>query len=116
MLRRPPRSTRADTLFPYTALLRSQAAGVAAVRAGAAVSVVDEACRAVIAEAGWDDAFVHGTGHGVGLDIHESPRVSGTSTASLADGHLVTVEPGVDRKSTRLNSSHYCASRLPSSA
>src|SRR3546814_134128 len=73
----------------------SQAAGVAAVRAGAAVSVVDEACRAVIAEAGWADAFVHGTGHGVGLDIHESPRVSGTSTASLADGHIVTVEPGV---------------------
>src|SRR3546814_12856829 len=73
----------------------SQAAGVAAVRAGAAVSVVDEACRAVIAEAGWADAFVHGTGHGVGLDIHESPRVSGTSTASVADGHIVTVAPGV---------------------
>ena len=47
------------------------------------------------AEAGWADAFLHGTGHGVGLDIHEGPRVSATSTATLAVGHVVTVEPGV---------------------
>ena len=56
---------------------------------------VDEACRAVIAEAGWADAFVHGTGHGVGLEIHEAPRVSSASTDTLAAGHVVTVEPGV---------------------
>jgi Xaa-Pro aminopeptidase len=49
----------------------------------------------VIAEAGWAEAFVHGTGHGVGLDIHEGPRVAATSTATLAPGHVVTVEPGV---------------------
>lgn len=73
----------------------SQAAGVAAVRAGASAAEVDAACRAVIADAGWGDAFLHGTGHGVGLDIHEAPRVSGSSAATLADGHVVTVEPGV---------------------
>ena len=56
---------------------------------------VDAACRDVIAEAGWGDAFMHGTGHGVGLEIHEAPRVSSTSTDTLAAGHVVTVEPGV---------------------
>ena len=56
---------------------------------------VDAACRAVIADAGWGDAFLHGTGHGVGLDIHEAPRVGATSDATLAAGHVVTVEPGV---------------------
>jgi Xaa-Pro aminopeptidase len=73
----------------------SQAAGVAAVASGASAAEVDRVCRDVIAEAGWADAFVHGTGHGVGLDIHEGPRVAATSTATLAPGHVVTVEPGV---------------------
>jgi Xaa-Pro aminopeptidase len=73
----------------------SQAAGAAAVRAGAACREVDRACREVIAAAGWGDLFVHGTGHGVGLDIHEAPSVSATSTDTLAPGHVVTVEPGV---------------------
>ncbi len=73
----------------------SQAAGVAAVRSGVDARDVDEACRAVLRDAGWEDAFLHGTGHGVGLDIHESPRISATAPGSLADGHVVTVEPGV---------------------
>jgi Xaa-Pro aminopeptidase len=73
----------------------SQAAGVAAVRAGATVEHVDRACRQVIEDAGWGDAFVHGTGHGVGLEIHEGPRVSSAVAATLAAGHVVTVEPGV---------------------
>jgi Xaa-Pro aminopeptidase len=73
----------------------SQAAGVAAVASGAGAADVDRVCREVIAEAGWAEAFVHGTGHGVGLDIHEGPRVAATSTATLAPGHVVTVEPGV---------------------
>jgi Xaa-Pro aminopeptidase len=73
----------------------AQAAGVAAVVEGVAASEVDAACRRVIAEAGWEDAFSHGTGHGVGLLIHEDPRVGRQSTAMLTAGHVVTVEPGV---------------------
>ncbi|MCU1372783.1 MAG: Xaa-Pro aminopeptidase [Actinomycetia bacterium] len=73
----------------------SQQAGVDAVEAGIGGADVDRVCRDVIVEAGWGDAFVHGTGHGVGLDIHEEPRVSATSAATLAVGHVVTVEPGV---------------------
>jgi len=56
---------------------------------------VDEACRQVITDAGWGEAFVHGTGHGVGLEIHEAPKVARTSDATLTTGHVVTVEPGV---------------------
>jgi Xaa-Pro aminopeptidase/Xaa-Pro dipeptidase len=73
----------------------SQAAGVAAVRAGVACAEVDQACRSVIGDAGWGERFVHGTGHGVGLDIHEAPSVAATSSDTLASGHVVTVEPGV---------------------
>lgn len=76
-------------------VLASQAAGVASVRPGVKCSEVDRACREVIAEEGWADAFVHGTGHGVGLDIHEAPSVAASSTDTLVVGHVVTVEPGV---------------------
>jgi Xaa-Pro aminopeptidase len=79
----------------FDVVIESQAAGVAAVRPGVAAADVDRTCRAVIGEAGWGDAFVHGTGHGVGLDIHEEPRVSSVSAATLVAGHVVTVEPGV---------------------
>jgi Xaa-Pro aminopeptidase len=85
----------ADQQRMLDVVAESQAAGVAAVVSGASAAHVDRACRDVIAEAGWGDAFLHGTGHGVGLDIHEAPRVAATSTATLAPGHVVTVEPGV---------------------
>jgi Xaa-Pro aminopeptidase len=73
----------------------SQAAGAAAVRPGISAKEVDDVCRRIIAEAGWADRFEHGTGHGVGLDIHEAPTVSQLGTAILAPGFVVTVEPGV---------------------
>jgi Xaa-Pro aminopeptidase len=79
----------------YDVVREAQAAGVAAVKAGVEASSVDDACRSVIGEAGWDHAFLHATGHGVGLDIHEPPRVARTADAMLADGQVVTVEPGV---------------------
>ena len=77
------------------AVERSQAAGVAAVAPGVEAGEVDKACRSVIDEAGMGDAFVHGTGHGVGLDIHELPRVASGSVAALEPGNVLTVEPGV---------------------
>jgi len=73
----------------------SQAAGAAAVRPGVAAKDVDDVCRRIIAEAGWAERFEHGTGHGVGLDIHEAPTVSQLGTAILVPGFVVTVEPGV---------------------
>jgi Xaa-Pro aminopeptidase len=73
----------------------AQAAGVVAVAPGIEARQVDAACRDVITEAGLGDRFVHGTGHGVGLDIHEAPWVNARSAATLAAGHVVTVEPGV---------------------
>lgn len=85
----------ADLRRAVAVVTESQAAGVAAVAAGAEGAAVDGVCRQVIADAGWADRFVHGTGHGVGLDIHEAPSLSATSTDTLASGHVVTVEPGV---------------------
>lgn len=73
----------------------SQAAGAAAVRPGISAKDVDDVCRQIIADAGWAARFEHGTGHGVGLDIHEAPTVSQLGTAILAPGFVVTVEPGV---------------------
>jgi Xaa-Pro aminopeptidase len=73
----------------------SQAAGADAVRPGISAKEVDDVCRRIITDAGWADRFEHGTGHGVGLDIHEAPTVSQLGTAILAPGFVVTVEPGV---------------------
>lgn len=73
---------------------RAQAAGLALVADGVPLADVDAACRTVLAEAGLAEAFVHGTGHGVGLDIHEAPSLSGSATGTLRSGHVVTVEPG----------------------
>ena len=79
----------------WEVVAEAQAAGVATVAPGVSVAEVDAACRAIIDAAGWGDAFLHSTGHGVGLDIHEHPRVAGTASDVLAEGWVVTVEPGV---------------------
>jgi len=79
----------------YDAVAGAQAAGVAAVIDGIDAREIDRACRDYITERGWGDRFVHGTGHGVGLDIHEAPWVNTRTTATLHAGHVVTVEPGV---------------------
>ena len=79
----------------YEVVAESQARGVAAVRPDAESAAVDRTCRDIIVEAGWGDAFLHSTGHGVGLDIHEAPWVAATAGGSLVAGNVVTVEPGV---------------------
>ena len=79
----------------FSVVQASQAAGAAAVRPGISAKDVDDVCRRIIADAGWAERFEHGTGHGVGLDIHEAPSVSQLGTAILAPGFVVTVEPGV---------------------
>ena len=81
----------------YDLLLGVQQAGLDAVRAGVAAKDVDAVCRTLLAEAGYLDWFLHSTGHGVGLQIHEDPFESPTSTATLVAGDVVTVEPGLYR-------------------
>jgi Xaa-Pro aminopeptidase len=84
-----------DARRVYDVVLESQQAGRALVAAEVACADVDHASRAVIADAGWADAFSHSTGHGVGLEIHEAPRVSSIASDTLLVGDVVTVEPGV---------------------
>lgn len=79
----------------YDAVIEAQAAGVATVADGVEERSVDTACRSVLAGHGLVDAFVHGTGHAIGLEIHEQPILSARSVGILRSGFVVTVEPGV---------------------
>ena len=79
----------------YEAVLASQEAAVAAVSAGVKCGDVDEAARSVLRDAGLADAFTHSTGHGVGLEIHEAPRVGAGQITRLQPGMVVTIEPGI---------------------
>jgi Xaa-Pro aminopeptidase len=73
----------------------AQAAGVAAAEPGVTTGAVDRAARAVIEEAGYGDRFVHRTGHGVGLDVHEEPDIVAGGEVELEPGMVFSVEPGV---------------------
>jgi Xaa-Pro aminopeptidase len=80
----------------YELVLRAQEAGLGAVRAGPSGREVDALARAVIEQAGHGEHFGHGLGHGVGMEIHEGPRLSRTAGEEpLRAGNVVTVEPGV---------------------
>jgi Xaa-Pro aminopeptidase len=79
----------------YGVVLEAQLAGVGAVRPGAGGREVDAAARDLIEAAGYGSEFGHGLGHGVGLEVHESPRLSQRSDDVLAAGNAVTVEPGI---------------------
>jgi len=79
----------------YDTVIAAQQAGVDSMLADAGTVEVDTAARAVIDQAGWADSFLHGTGHGVGLDIHELPRVGKGVTDVYEIGTVATVEPGV---------------------
>jgi Xaa-Pro aminopeptidase len=79
----------------YDAVLEAQEAGVATVRAGVTASEVDEAARSVLRKSGLDKWFTHSTGHGVGLEIHEGPRLAAKQNQPLEAGMVVTIEPGI---------------------
>jgi Xaa-Pro aminopeptidase len=79
----------------YELVQRAQADALDATRAGAECRAVDAAARELIAAAGYEEHFGHGLGHGVGLEIHEGPRLGKTAEGSLVAGNAVTVEPGV---------------------
>ncbi len=76
-------------------MLEAQEAAVEAVSAGVSCAEVDEAARSVLRREGLAEAFTHSTGHGVGLEIHEPPRVGAGQTTRLVPGMVVTIEPGV---------------------
>ena len=79
----------------YELVQRAQAAGLAAVRPGPTGKEVDAVAREIIDDAGHSEHFGHGLGHGVGLEVHEGPRLSRQGDTALAPGQVVTVEPGV---------------------
>lgn len=79
----------------YHSVLEAQQAAVATVRAGVSCGEVDEAARSVLRKAKLDKWFTHSTGHGVGLEIHEGPRIAAKQTQPLVEGMVITVEPGV---------------------
>ena len=79
----------------YQVVLEAQEAAVAAVGPSVSCGAVDEAARGVLRRAGLAEAFTHSTGHGVGLEIHEPPRIGAGQTTRLLAGMVVTIEPGV---------------------
>ena len=88
---------RAGELFAerLRVVRKAQQAGIAAIRAGVTCQAVDRAAREVIRKAGYGEFFGHALGHGVGLAVHEEPRLSSRSRRKLKPGMVVTVEPGI---------------------
>jgi len=74
---------------------RAQLAAMAGIRAGVVAAQVDKIARDIIAAAGYGPAFGHSLGHGVGLAVHEEPRLSSRNGQKLRAGMVVTVEPGI---------------------
>ena len=81
--------------FAYEAVLEAQQTAVEAVLPGATCGEVDEAARGVLRKAGLDEYFTHSTGHGVGIEIHEPPRIAREQETVLVPGMVVTIEPGI---------------------
>lgn len=79
----------------YEIVVRAQQAGIQAAKAGVKIAAVDAAARTVIEEAGYGKYFVHNTGHGVGMEVHEHPSVSPQAKGVLLEDMVITVEPGI---------------------
>lgn len=79
----------------YRVVDEAQAAGILAARAGASLVAVDKTCRDIIARAGFGEYFVHSTGHGIGIEVHELPYAAKTGSGTLAANMTLTIEPGI---------------------
>ncbi len=79
----------------YDIVRKAQEAAIQAIRPGVKAKEIDRAAREVIAKAGYEKAFVHSTGHGVGLDIHEEPFINRKSETIIEENMIFTVEPGI---------------------
>lgn len=79
----------------HAVLREAQAAACAAVRPGVACAEIDAVARAAITDAGYGEAFIHRTGHGIGMETHEEPYLLATNEEPLAEGHAFSVEPGI---------------------
>lgn len=79
----------------YETVLKAQLASLATLKNGVSGFDADKAARDIISDAGYGEFFGHGTGHGVGIEIHEAPRLSFKTDSVLAEGDVVTVEPGI---------------------
>ena len=88
------RATRQER-FTYDSVREAQQAAVQAVKPGVSCGEVDEAARSVLRKAGLAQYFTHSTGHGVGLEIHEQPRIAAAQQQTLVPGMVITIEPGV---------------------
>jgi Xaa-Pro aminopeptidase/Xaa-Pro dipeptidase len=79
----------------YEIVKESQKAGLKAVKPQKTCASVDNACRKIIEEYNYGPHFIHSTGHGIGLDVHENPNISGKSKEKLKKNMAITVEPGI---------------------
>ncbi|MDD5131691.1 MAG: Xaa-Pro peptidase family protein [bacterium] len=79
----------------YDLVSAAQSEAIKAIKPGVKTQVIDQAARRIISQAGYGNYFIHTTGHGLGLEIHEAPRLSTKDTVILRPGMVVTVEPGV---------------------
>jgi Xaa-Pro aminopeptidase len=88
-------SATAEMRKIYSIVQESQKAGLDAAKAGATCGQVDAACRDLIAQRGYEKLFIHSTGHGIGLDVHEPPWLRMKNAEELRPNMAVTVEPGI---------------------
>jgi Xaa-Pro aminopeptidase len=79
----------------HAVLERAVSAAVAAAKPGVPAKTVDKAARDVITDAGYGEFFLHRTGHGMGIDIHEPPYITATAETILEEGHVFSIEPGI---------------------